>query len=332
MNEANWHESSTELNDEFGHASFPLLNPLPSTGEETIASLREFQTLPADRFERIPVFYTPKMVANFSSFSPSAGKPTRVVGSWQRLGLPMEIIEPEPVTAEQLKLVHSADYVDKVLSCEINNGFRNKLPEVAESLRYTLGSMLAAAREAIRNGHVAAAPCSGFHHARYSSGFGFCTFNGLMVTAMALKAEGLVEQVGILDFDMHYGDGTEELIAYHRAESWIEHFTAGKGYEAAYQADEFLARIPERVTAMRDCDLILYQAGADPHINDPLGGFLTTAQLRERDRFVFETANSLGVPIAWNLAGGYQVDSGGGIRAVLDIHNNTMLECVAVYG
>lgn len=82
---------------------------------------------------------------------------------------------------------------------------------------------------------------------------------------------------------------------------------------------------------MRDCDVILYQAGADPHVDDPLGGFLSTAQLRERDRLVFVTANSLGIPIAWNLAGGYQVDSGGGIQSVLDIHNNTMRECVSVY-
>jgi acetoin utilization deacetylase AcuC-like enzyme len=35
---------------------------------------------------------------------------------------------------------------------------------------------------------------------------------------------------------------------------------------------------------MADCEVLLYQAGADPHINDPLGGWLTTAQLRERDR------------------------------------------------
>lgn len=152
-----------------------------------------------------------------------------------------------------------------------------------------------------------------------------------MVTAMVLKAEGLVDQVGILDFDMHDGDGTEELILQHHAESWVEHYTAGREYEAAFQADDFLSRIRERVEEMRDCDVILYQAGADPHINDPFGGFLTTEQLRERDRLVFEAADSLGIPIAWNLAGGYQEDKGGGIQAVLDIHNNTMIECVSRY-
>ena len=50
--------------------------------------------------KKIPAFYTPKMVANFSNFSPSAGKPAMVVGAWQRLGLPIDIFEPEPVTAE----------------------------------------------------------------------------------------------------------------------------------------------------------------------------------------------------------------------------------------
>lgn len=284
-----------------------------------------------DCIARLPVFFTPKMLADFSSSSPSAGKPAKVVEAWQRLGLPIEIVEPSPVTANDFKLVHSADYVDNILACEIKNGFGNKLAEVADSLIYTTGSMLSAAREAIRNGKVAVAPCSGFHHAQYASPFGYCTFNGLMVTALALKVEGLVTKVGILDFDMHYGDGTAELIERHDAASWIMHYSAGGEYQTANQASEFIERIPQLVSEMQDCDVILYQAGADPHINDPLGGFLTTAQLQERDKRVFTAANHLGIPIAWNLAGGYQVDSVGGIQAILDIHNNTMRECIAVY-
>ena len=284
-----------------------------------------------DDIFRIPVFYTPKMVANFCSFSPSAGKPEQVVDAWQQLGLNIEMIEPSAVSVEQLKAVHRPYYVDQVLAGQVKNGFGNSLPEVAESLRYTSGSMLAAAREAIRNRKVAVAPCSGFHHAGYTSAFGYCTFNGLMVAALALHAEGVASRVGILDFDMHYGDGSVELIKHHQADSWIEHYTAGREYDSAFQANDFMARIPERVADMSDCDVILYQAGADPHVHDPLGGFLTTAQLRERDRLVFATAHSLGIPVAWNLAGGYQVASDGGIQAVLDIHNNTMLECIAVY-
>lgn len=66
---------------------------------------------------------------------------------------------------------------------------------------------------------------------------------------------------------------------------------------------------------------MLYQAGADPHVNDPLGGWMTTAQLYERDVIVFETAREMGLPVVFNLAGGYQRDEDGGIRPVLDIHD-----------
>ena len=75
------------------------------------------------------------------------------------------------------------------------------------------------------------------------------------------------------------------------------------------------------------CDVLLYQAGADPHIDDPLGGFLDDDQLAERDKIVFATANQLGLPIACNLAGGYQEP----LAKVLDIHDRTMAACVQEY-
>lgn len=281
--------------------------------------------------KQIPIFYSPEMVAHFNSFSPSAGKPASVVNAWLSLGLPIQLMAPVPVTSTEFKLTHNTDYVDKILSCEIKNGFGNRLSDVANTLQFTSGSMLSAAREAINNGKVAVAPCSGFHHAGYASAFGYCTFNGLMVTAMVLKSEGLVTKVGILDFDMHYGDGTDALIEHHKAASWIKHYSAGREYLNAQQADEFLARIPALVADMRDCDLILYQAGADPHVDDPLGGFLTTEQLKVRDKRIFMVANYFDIPIAWNLAGGYQVEDDGSIQAVLAIHNNTMQGCCKVY-
>jgi len=61
-------------------------------------------------------------------------------------------------------------------------------------------------------------------------------------------------------------------------------------------------------------DLLLYQAGADPQVDDPLAGWLTSEQLRERDRIVFEHCAGRVLPIAWNLAGGYQKP----LRKVLD--------------
>ena len=279
--------------------------------------------LPASpKLAAMPVFYTPLMVAEAGSFSPSAAKPSAVVASWRKLDVPLNVIAPEPASVQDLARAHLPAFVDAVLSCRSDNGFGNRSEAVAKSLPYTSGAMLAAARESLRNGRVAVAPCSGFHHAGYANAGGFCTFNGLMVTAMALHAAGEVKRVGILDFDHHYGDGTDNIIDRLRID-WIRHYSAGEHYGSPADATRFLSSIPGLVAAMKGCDVILYQAGADPHIDDPLGGWLSTVQLFERDLLVFQAAAELGIPVAWNLAGGYQTP----LRRVLEIHDNTMRAC-----
>jgi hypothetical protein len=63
------------------------------------------------------------------------------------------------------------------------------------------------------------------------------------------------------------------------------------------------------------------------HVEDPLGGFLTTKQLARRDQIVFSLAKTMGIPVVWNLAGGYQEP----VYEVLKIHNATMRACIAAY-
>jgi acetoin utilization deacetylase AcuC-like enzyme len=280
----------------------------------------------------IPVFYTPKMVAESGCESPSAAKPTPVVASW-RQQFPVEVIEPAPVTVEELARAHDRQFVEDVVACRRDNGFGNTSRDVARSLPYTTGSMLSAARHAIKTGGAAVAPCSGFHHATWDKCMGFCTFNGLMVTALALLEEG-VKRVGILDLDMHYGNGTDHIIGkLGLSDTTICHFTSGKDYLFPAQAREFFnVRLPKELERMAACDVVLYQAGADPHVDDPHGGWLTTDELQRRDRVVFEALRSAKVPVAWNLAGGYQRDRDGGIRKVLAIHDNTMRECARFFG
>ncbi|MDP2370606.1 hypothetical protein [Rhodoferax sp.] len=272
----------------------------------------------------IDVYYSPKQVSSPASVSPSPRKPSLVVADWTEQALPIRIIEPVPVSRAQLELAHAPEYVDGIMRCTLMNGFRGRQQEVADSLPWTCGSLLSAARGAMRNGLVACSPTSGFHHAGYESGFGYCTFNGLMVTALALRAEGLVRRVGILDCDQHCGDGTAEIMD-ELAVGWIRHITQGQGYRAV--AKQFMAELPDVVRGFAGCDLLIYQAGADPHVCDPLGGFLTTHQLFERDRIVFSVARSIGVPVVWNLAGGYQEP----LSRVLEIHRNTMVACVTEY-
>ena len=99
-----------------------------------------------------------------------------------------------------------------MLDLSIDNGFGNRNAQVAASLPYTSGSLLAAARHALEHRENVCSPTSGFHHAGYDSAEGFCTFNGLMVTALALLEEGVVRSIGILDCDAHYGNGTDDIV------------------------------------------------------------------------------------------------------------------------
>ena len=187
---------------------------------------------------RIPVFFRPELVAPDQGMSPSAHKPAQVLADWQAHDLPIEVIAPPPVTRSQLALAHDRDYVDAVLDGREENGFGNCSPAVAATLPYTTGAMLAAARQALANRMVAVAPVSGFHHAALNYGGGYCTFNGLMVAACVLHAEGLVERVGIVDFDQHYGNGADDIVSRHHIR-WIEHCTAGLKWHRAAKAAKF---------------------------------------------------------------------------------------------
>ncbi len=281
--------------------------------------------------DAIPVFYSEQMVADSASYSPSAAKPKAVVAAWQEAGFPLSLQKPTSARVKQLELAHDNIYVLDVLTCTTNNGFGNRSPDVAQSLVYTSGAMLCASREALANGCVAAAPCSGFHHAGFDHGGGFCTFNGLMVAAMTLIDERLADRVGILDLDQHWGDGTQNIIKYLGVKNKIRHYHPAMDFRGNHDAARFLDSLPGIVEKFSDCDLVLYQAGADPHVADPLGGWMTTDELQRRDRLVFEGLAALDTPVAWNLAGGYQRDKDGSIRPVIEIHENTMKECVRVF-
>jgi len=175
---------------------------------------------------------------------------------------------------------------------------------------------------------VACSPTIGFHHAGYHDGGGFCTFNGLVATALELKALGLVDAVGILDMDQHYGDGTDDII-FRLDLSWVRHISTGGNRNARQRMLEHgREMVVEKFAAV---DLLLYQAGADSHVDDPLGGYLGTEQMRRRDADVFAACEGANIPLVWNLAGGYQRDASGGIAPVLGLHRNTMNECIRVY-
>jgi acetoin utilization deacetylase AcuC-like enzyme len=282
------------------------------------------------------VFYRREQVGPPQRSSPSAHKPRLVVADWsKRFGSALEFCSFEPATEKQIARAHHADYVKGVLDGSCANGFGNCDLAVAASLPYTSGSIVAAAEYAVVHREVVCSPTSGFHHAGFSEAGGYCTFNGLMVAALALKDAGLVNRVAILDCDAHYGNGTDSIIRALGVD-WIEHHTQGNAFwdvaSAAHGAYE--RWLDAAIAKCRSCDLVLYQAGADPHINDPLGGILSTEQMSARDRTVFQQLGHL--PMVWNLAGGYQVVRGETeaerIEPVLALHRETARLHCEIFG
>lgn len=287
----------------------------------------------------IPVFYRPEQSCAASvDFSPSAGKPKLVVADWKSrpaIARYIKIQSFNPVSVDVLCGAHDPAYVQGVLSGKIENGFGNTSIEIAKSLPYTVGSVIAAAKHVLttpsRSGlHVAVSPTSGFHHAGYGFGGGFCTFNGLLAAAIHMHALGLAKRILILDLDQHRGNGSEDIIETLGID-YVDHITATRSYRTAKQALVCADLSANEAVCAGQYDLVLYQAGADMHIDDPLGGLMTTGQMIQRDRLVFQGCAKHGTPLVFVLAGGYQRDESGGITPVLALHRNTMTECINAF-
>jgi acetoin utilization deacetylase AcuC-like enzyme len=274
-------------------------------------------------------------------------------------GNPFARVEaPAPVSEADLLRVHTPEYVTAVRTGEPRPLAESQKfpwsPALWPSVLLTNGGALAAARRAREVG-LAAALASGFHHSHADHGEGFCTFNGLVVAAEALREAGTLRTVAVLDLDLHYGNGTASLCGtrpwlfncsiygndYHhntpyqdvsvrRHEDGPNHVSLalpnGSGRPALLAA---LERGTAAILAWGRPELILYQAGADPYREDPYSPLdLDHDDLRERDRWVFAWARREGLPIAWVLAGGYTPE----VSKVVAVHLGTFEAARAVFG
>ncbi len=127
--------------------------------------------------------------------------------------------EAPAVTRAQLERVHDAQHIDAIFRAAPKQGVIALDPDTAMN-PYTLSAALHAAGAAVHGvdlvmrGEVRAAFCSvrpPGHHATRTRAMGFCFFNNVAVgAAHALVAHG-IERVAILDFDVHHGNGTEDI-------------------------------------------------------------------------------------------------------------------------
>lgn len=189
--------------------------------------------------------------------------------------------------------------------------------------RYETGGTVLAAEIALQRG-LACSTAGGTHHAFPDFGSGFCLLNDLAVAAKHVIDSSPPKKVLIVDLDVHQGDGTAFIF---RQETNIFTFSVhcGKNFPLRKQlsdldvsVDEGLedkdylsiveAHLPWLLDSFRP-DLVLYDAGVDPHWEDELGLLRLTDQgLFQRDIYVLKTAVNRGVPIAAVIGGGYSRD------------------------
>jgi acetoin utilization deacetylase AcuC-like enzyme len=259
--------------------------------------------------------------------------------------LKIDTLEPEPATWDQLALVHTSEYLEKLRTGRMEPAdiAQLELPwseEMVNGFRLMVGGTILAARLATEIGtprpqrppsnffsaspalsafNVACHLGGGLHHAFPNHGEGFCPFNDVAVAVRVLQRDGVARHA-IVDLDVHHGNGTafifesdSEVFTFsmhqqHNYPMWKPKGSFDIGLPDGTHDATYLAALERalpEVIAHRPA-CIFYLAGADPYEDDQLGGLrLTKEGLRSRDRMVIKTARAAGIPLVITLAGGY---------------------------
>ncbi|HVK38549.1 MAG TPA: histone deacetylase [Candidatus Kapabacteria bacterium] len=235
-----------------------------------------------------------------------------------------DLHEAVPVDRDTLLLAHDAAYVDAFIDGTVDPAIvrRIGIPWSEAFVRRSLastGGTLAAARAALREG-IAGNLAGGTHHAFADRGEGYCVFNDIAVASLALLREGLVRRVGVVDLDVHQGNGTAAILGSdERVFTLSIHgrnnfpftkvdSTLDVPVEDGIGDAEYLPLVEHALTRVLAFgpDIIFYQAGVDVLHTDALGRLrMTHDGVMARDRMVIDAALSLEIPIVLTLGGGY---------------------------
>jgi acetoin utilization deacetylase AcuC-like enzyme len=251
-----------------------------------------------------------------------------------------DLVVPEPATDQDLLLVHTPSYVQKLKSGAFSpvEVMRMEVPysrELAEAFFLAAGGSIVAGRLALEE-KVAANLGGGFHHAFPEHGEGFCLVNDVAVAIRRLQKDRTIGRAMVVDCDVHQGNGTAAIFmkdpevftfSIHQANNYPAWKPPGDldinladGVEDA----EYLRRLEEGLSdslGRFTPELLFYVAGADPYAEDQLGGLkISRAGLAQRDRLVIAAARDRRIPVCITLAGGYAVR----VEDTVEIHVTTI--------
>ena len=229
----------------------------------------------------------------------------------------VQLVDPSAsaARAEQLvRVIHDHEYVDAVRTgtpagLASSQGFDWDEAIYTTAIAHSSGLVAATERVLLHGDPWAGTLSSGLHHASFSSGRGYCTFNGLSVAAQHAEHLG-AERILVIDFDAHCGGGTYattrhlpvvqidvSTVSY---DTWHPTRDDSASELIHAQIDNYLdcvRRALERADQHGPWDLVLYNAGMDPYDSG-----ISTSVLRTREQLVAQWTTA---PTVVTLAGGY---------------------------
>ena len=293
-------------------------------------------------------------------------RPQRLTAIWEELdsrGLKDKLLwlDPAPAAEDDLLLVHEPAYVElarrEIASgrAMLSTGDTNVCPKSYEIALLAAGAGITAV-DAVCTGRARAAFCAvrpPGHHAGPARGMGFCVFNNAAVAARHAQQAHDLERVLIADWDLHHGNGTQEIFyedpsvfyfSAHQLGNYPMPLT-GKGHPGETGAgkaegtnlncplppgagdEEVLAAFAERLApAMKDFrpQLVIVSAGFDGRRGDPLGLLdITDEGFAALTAVVMDIASaSAGGRIVSFLEGGYDLR---GLAAGVATHIEALL-------
>ncbi len=244
------------------------------------------------------------------------------------VALPEQFHTPVSPPQELIELVHTPDYVQAYCEGTLDAKAQRRIglpwsPALVNRTCVAVGGTILTAKLALTHG-LACNTAGGTHHAFPSYGSGFCIFNDLAIASRVLQKLGLVRKILIVDLDVHQGDGTAFIF---QADDSV--FTFSMHCEVNFpgtkqksdldvslpvgmEDDAYLQTLaiylPDLLSEVKP-DLVLYDAGVDPHVGDRLGKLaLTDAGIFRREMQVLSTCVGGGYPVASVIGGGYADD------------------------
>jgi acetoin utilization deacetylase AcuC-like enzyme len=232
----------------------------------------------------------------------------------------LDVVEAGPASREQVERCHAREYLDRLEALEVPTLLD---PDTVASETSYEAALLAAGctLAAVDRGGFALVRPPG-HHALPDRAMGFCLIDNVAVAARYAQAELALERVAIVDWDVHHGNGTQDIfrdddsvffVSLHQWPFYPGSGGPGEGNETTLNVPlpagsgdaDYLHAFDELVTpAVRafEPDLVLVSAGFDAHVDDPLASMLVTAEgFRELARL----SAALGPRVAAVLEGGY---------------------------